>query len=358
MASKKKRQQSSRAQQSLFKRRRWLIWGSVIIVAMVGIGVVHMMNKDNHQAPKYRTMTVSHQADFALTGKVTPVQTQVLTLPAGKLQNLNVKNGDHVTQGEALLTMYDDESQDNAVELRGDLTKSQQQLQSQQQTINSLRQQLASADGEEQAELQSQLTEARGAYADAQASVNTAQSRLNNADGKINQTVTAPYAGYVTVDQSKQGAPVVTLYSDRLQFSGQVSEYDYGKLHQGTNLHVKALTTNRTETTPVSYLAKIPLKGSGNNSKYEVTANLNADKFMAGQTTKAYINQDGVRIPKTAVRQGKVFVVENGRARAVNVSGRAVNNYYVVTDGIDEGDRIITNPNRQLKNNTRVDSND
>ncbi|MFR0771751.1 MAG: hypothetical protein ACLSH6_07800 [Limosilactobacillus pontis] len=34
---------------------------------------------------------------------------------------------------------------------------------------------------------------------------NTAQSRLNNADGKINQTVTAPYAGYVTVDQSKQG---------------------------------------------------------------------------------------------------------------------------------------------------------
>lgn len=68
MANKEKRQQSSRAQQSLFKRRRWLILGSAIIVAMVGIGVVHMMNKDKHQAPKYRTMifTISINRSYIL----------------------------------------------------------------------------------------------------------------------------------------------------------------------------------------------------------------------------------------------------------------------------------------------------
>ena len=48
----------------------------------------------------------------------------------------------------------------------------------------------------------------------------------------------------------------------------------------------------------------------------------------------------------------------DGRARAVNVSGHAVNSYYLVTDGVDAGDRIVTNPGRHLKNNARVDQDD
>jgi HlyD family secretion protein len=355
---KKNRRERRRGRLLATRRRRWLMVGGVILAAVVIVGVVHTMNDKKNTQPQYHTMRITRQADFALTGKVEPTQTQVLSLPAGKLQNLNVKNGDHVTQGEAILTTHDQDSQDSAVELQGDLAKSQQQVQSQQQTINSLQQQLNGADPEEAGDLQSQLTEAKSAYADAQASVNAARNKLNTTNGRVNQTLTAPYAGYVTIDQSKQGSPVVTLYSDSLQFTGQVSEYDYAKLHNGTDLHVKALATNRTETTPVTYLAKVPTRNSGNNTKYAVTANLNADKFMAGQTAKAFIAQDGVRIPKTAVRHGRVFVVEDGRARAVNVSGRAVNGYYLVTDGVDAGDRIVTNPGRHLKNNARVDQDD
>lgn len=359
MATKEKNRRWYRRSRLLAtRRRRWLTFAGVVLVVLVVGGVLHGLSNRDKDQPKYRTMEVSRQADFALTGKVEPTQTQVLTLPAGKLQNLNVKNGDHVAQGEQILTMHSDESQDNAVELQGDLSKSQQQLKAQQQTIASLRQQLNGADAEDRAELQGQLAEAQSAYADAQASINTAQSRLNSTNSKINQSLTAPYAGYVTIDQSKQGSPVVTLYSDSLQFQSQVSEYDYDKLHNGTDLHVKALATNRTENTPVSYLAKVPVKNSGNNSKYALTANLNANKFMAGQTAKAYIAQDGVRIPKTAVRHGKVFVVQDGRARAVPVSGHAVNSYYLVTDGVDDGDRIVTNPDKHMKNNTRVDQDD
>ena len=68
--------------------------------------------------------------------------------------------------------------------------------------------------------MRNQLTEAQNAYADAQASVAATQQRLNTASSKVNQTLTAPFAGYVTVDQSKQNAPVITLYSDTLQFVG------------------------------------------------------------------------------------------------------------------------------------------
>ena len=77
---------------------------------------------------------------------------------------------------------------------------------------------------------------------------------------------------------------------------------------------------------------------------------------MAGQTAKASIKQDGVLIPKKAVRNGKVFIVDaNGRVRKTKISGHAVNSSYVVTNGIDEGDKIVINPNSKLKNNTKVD---
>ncbi len=72
---------------------------------------------------------------------------------------------------------------------------------------------------------------------------------------------------------------------------------------------MKALATNRTANTQVSYLSTIPTKNSGNNTKYEVTANVSANKFMAGQTAKASIKQDGVQIPKSAVRHAGRYLL-------------------------------------------------
>lgn len=363
MTVKKKSQGKSRLRR-LFatRRRRWLaVGGILVILILIFMAVRHSNQQRADEKPKYNVLTVSSQADFELTGKIEPVQTQVLNLPSGDLQSLNVKDGDHVTQGQAILTMHNDNTQDSVAELQADLSKSQRTMNAQQQTINNLRQQLngLSQGDEGYADLQNQLNEAQNAYADAQASVAATQQRLNTTAGKVNQTLTAPFAGYVTVDQSKQDAPVVTLYSDNLQFVSQVSEYDYSKLHQSTNLTIKALATNRTAKTQVSYLATIPTKSAGNNTKYEVTANVNANNFMAGQTAKASIKQAGVQIPKSAVRNGKVFVVDHdNRVRETEVSGRAVNNSYIVTDGVDAGDRIVTNPNSKLKDNAKVDQDD
>ncbi len=341
------------------RRRRWItIGGVIIILLLIVIAVRHNNAQKAAEKTEYNVLKVTSQTDFNLTGKIEPVQTQTLTLPSGNLQSLNVKDGDHVTQGEAILTMHNSNTQDSVAELQADLSKSQRTMNAQQQTVNNLRQQLngMTSGDEGYADLQSQLNEAQNAYADAQASVASTQQRLNTASSKVNQTLTAPFAGYVTVDQSKQNEPVVTLYSDSLQFVGQVSEYDYSKLHQSINIKVTALATKRTADTQVSYLATIPTKNSGNNTKYEVTANVNANKFMAGQTAKASVKQDGVQIPKSAVRHGKVFVVgANDRVRETEVSGHAFNSSYIVTDGVDAGDRIVTNPNSKLKDNAKVD---
>lgn len=322
MTAKRTSQKQSRWRKLLATKQRRLVTiiSVLVILILIIIGIQHSTAKKNKSQSSFSTMRVTSQPSFNLTGKIEPVETQVLALPSGKLQSLAVKNGDHVVQGQAILTMHNDDLQNQV------------------------------------ANLQNQLDQSQSTSSEDQTNRPAMQQQLKNISGKVNQTLVAPYSGYVSIDQAKEDAPVVTLYSDNLQFVGQVSEYDYDKLHQSTDLRVKALATNHVANTQVNYLATIPTKGTGNNTRYKVTASVNANEFIAGQTAKASIKQDGILIPKKAVRNEKVFVVDdNGRVRKTRISGHAVNSSYVVTNGIDEGDKIVINPSSKLKNNTKVD---
>ncbi|HIW69799.1 MAG TPA: biotin/lipoyl-binding protein [Candidatus Limosilactobacillus merdipullorum] len=335
----------------------WYLLLLVIVIIVASAMVIHVRGQRRAQQPHYRTTNAVAQGNFSVNGKIQPTQTQVLTLPDGRVNQLNVKNGDHVSRGQALLTVTNQESQDDALQIQGDVQKGQQDLQAQQQTINQLQQQMAkmSSSDDGYADLQAQLSQAQSAYRDAQAGLTVSQNRLQAANSRANQTLTAPYDGYVTVDNSKSGVPVVTIYSDTLEFQGRVSEYDYNKLHQGTTLRVTALATKHSQKSPVTFLSRIPVKSSGNNTQYELSANVDSHDFMDGQTAKAVLEQDEVRIPKSAVHAKHVFVKDGQRVHRTKVSGHAENSFFIVTDGIDEGDQVVTNSDRHLKNGMRIE---
>lgn len=350
-----RRQRLRRLTQSRY--RWWYLLVLIMVILAVGGMVIHARHQRQARQPHYRTTNAVAQGDFSLSGKIVPTQTQVLTLPDGKVNQLDVKNGDHVSRGQTLLTVTNQESQDDALQIQWDVQKGQQDLQAQQQTVNQLQQQLAgmSSSDDSYADLQAQLSQAQSAYRDAQSGLAVSQNRLQVANGRANQTLTAPYDGYVTVDNSKSGTPVVTIYSDTLEFQGHISEYDYQKLHQGSTLKVTALATKHSQKTPVTFLSRIPLKNSGNNTQYELSANVANQDFMDGQTAKAVLAQDGVRIPNSAVRDKHVFVLAGHRVHRTKVSGHAENSSFIVTDGVDEGDHIVINPDKRLKNGMRID---
>lgn len=81
---------------------------------------------------------------------------------------------------------------------------------------------------------------------------------------------------------------------------------------------------------------------------------------MDGQTVKASVAQNQLRIPKSSVKNGQVYVVKNGKAKAVAVSGKRVNEYFEVKSGVKAGQQIVTNPDGKLHNGTKVsaDGND
>lgn len=97
----------------------------------------------------------------------------------------------------------------------------------------------------------------------------------------------APFDGIVDVDDKKQDAPSITLYSHEKQVSASVSEYDYEKLSQGQKVEVKALATKKTQESTIAFLSQVP--GEGKSTGYPLTIDVDGNNFMDGQTVKVSV---------------------------------------------------------------------
>nr|WP_302147544.1 HlyD family efflux transporter periplasmic adaptor subunit [Limosilactobacillus mucosae] len=292
--------------------RKTTIGTAIVLVLVIGMGIINKIKQNKAaQSSRYVVAKVAKTTPLTLTGTVAAQQQQVLSLPSGKVQSIGVANGQKVSEGDPLVTTYSESANEE--------------------------------------------------LADAQSDVTAAQNKVNTLSQKVTQTLTAPFDGTVTVDDTKQDAPVITIYSNDLKLKTKVSEYNYSKLKTGQAIHVRALATGKQADTTISYLATVPTTNSqSNDTSYEVDADLSSKDFMDGQTVKASVAQNQLRIPKSSVKNGQVYVVKNGKAKAVAVSGKRVNEYFEVKSGVKAGQQIVTNPDSKLHNGTKVsaDGND
>ena len=67
---------------------------------------------------KYTTVKVSQAAPLTYSGKVEAVRSQVLVPTSGKAQSVTVQNGDHVEQGQAVMTTFSESYEEQATEAR------------------------------------------------------------------------------------------------------------------------------------------------------------------------------------------------------------------------------------------------
>lgn len=345
-----------------FKWWQLLLGLVVVIVAFSLVTRMFTRNKDNTQAQKvYNVTTVKDATPLTYAGRVEAVRTQILVPETGKAQSVMVQNGDQVTQGQSVMTTYSQNYEEQATEARQALEKAQRQVTQQERTVTQAQNQArnVSNDDPSYAELQNQVTTAQNQLADARAEVTDAQTKLNNLNSRVNGSVVAPFAGNVTVEYDKNGQPSVTLSSNELQLTAQISEYDYSKIKLGQNVDAKALATKTEQSTQVNYLAKVPDQASkANDAKYTLTAPLDPTKFMAGQTLTLSFPQSGLSIPVTSVKNNTIYVVEDGKAKKVNVSGTTSNGSFIVEKGLKKGQTVIADPDNDLKDGERVKTND
>lgn len=337
--------------------RKTTIGTAIVLVLLIGMGIINKI-KQNKAAlsSRYVVAKVAKTTPLTLTGTVAAQQQQVLSLPSGKVQSIGVANGQKVSEGDPLVTTYSESANEELTDAKQELAKAQRNVTAQQNNVSAAQ----SEDGTA-SESASSVAQAQASLADAQSDVTAAQNKVNTLSQKVTQTLTAPFDGTVTVDDTKQDAPVITIYSNDLKLKTKVSEYNYSKLKTGQAIHVRALATGKQADTTISYLATVPTTNSqSNGASYEVDADLSSKDFMDGQTVKASVAQNQLRIPKSSVKNGQVYVVKNGKAKAVAVSGKRVNEYFEVKSGVKAGQQIVTNPDSKLHNGTKVsaDGND
>ena len=212
--------------------RKTTIGTAIVLVLLIGMGIINKI-KQNKAAlsSRYVVAKVAKTTPLTLTGTVAAQQQQVLSLPSGKVQSIGVANGQKVSEGDPLVTTYSESANEELTDAKQELAKAQRNVTAQQNNVSAAQKDAAaqSEDGTASGSASS-VAQAQASLADAQSDVTAAQNKVNTLSQKVTQTLTAPFDGTVTVDDTKQDAPVITIYSNDLKLKTKVSEYNYSSL--------------------------------------------------------------------------------------------------------------------------------
>lgn len=177
---------------------------------------------------------------------------------------------------------------------------------------------------------------------------------------QINKTtIRAPFSGVVTAKLSEEGAfaaPGIPLLQitdiTTLKFTVNVPEKDLShfKLNQSYSLSADAyseiLLTGKTTMvgSKANMGSSFPVQFTVNN-----TSDLKIKSGMFGKVLlKSEMSGKGIVIPSSAIQgtenQPQVYVVKNGKAILQNITiSKKTQNKAVVSNGLNEGDVIVTN---------------
>ena len=177
--------------------------------------------------------------------------------------------------------------------------------------------------------------------------------------------VKAPASGTVTELFAQPGevvavrAPLVRLFSQALQVEARINEEDFSGIHPGLDASVRFLAYG-----PELYSAKV-VKVLPNadplNQQYRayLEVNIPADRLIPGLSGEASIirnRREGALIaPRSAIKDGAVFVIENGVAhrRPVTIGFRSLSAVEIL-DGVSENAQVALTQLDSLREGTRV----
>lgn len=281
-------------------------------------------------------------AEFSYSGTFEPnKETKISAELQGKINTILVDAGSVVSKGQTLIQL------DNSL-LKLQLQTIELQIEGLEADVNRYTI-LAKADAIQGVQLEK-----------AELGLKSAKVQKATLIEQINKTtIKAPFNGVVTAKLSEEGAfaaPGVPLLQiteiTTLKFTVNVPEKDLSqfKLNQSYSLSADAyseiLLTGKT--TMIGSKANM-----GSSFPIQFTVNNTSDlKIKSGMFGKVFLKSEtsgkGIIIPSSAIQgtdnQPQVYVVKNGKALLQNITiSKRTQNKAVVSNGLNEGDVIVTN---------------
>jgi HlyD family secretion protein len=366
-----------------------------LLVLVVAVPLLRRGGDDVEQVTLETLQNRPLRASILASGKLTHEEEVMLSTEViGKVSALYVAEGDAVTEGELLLQI-DDEGPRAMVEQQRASTRMQEiAIESQKLRLSNLESQwerknmihernLLDDDTFEAATNELEL--ARLDVKTREASLEQARALLEEAEKNLSKTqVYSPLTGLVTSLDIKVGETAISSTTNvpgsslmtianpsSIHTEVNVDEADIADIKIGQEAEIVAIAYPNqpmkgivkeiaitakppTQTsTSLSFVVKIGITDTNNvvlrpgmSSRAEIFTSAN-ESVLAVPIQAIVINED----MSADIKEMNVFRFEDGVARKVMVEvGIADDTYQQITSGLTSGDRIITGPNRILRN--------
>lgn len=363
------------------KKKKWIILVAVIIL---GSGAfIYLQSNSASEHDKTDPFVVAERGtviEKALAvGTIEPEnEIEIKSKISGVVSKIFAEPGDYVTEDQPLIEVRPDPTPLELAEAKRNLERTEiekENLRRELERMKVLRERnLVSQQEYDQLELR---------FHDAEVRVQINQERLDLLESGrvaigntiIESVIRSPISGFILEKMVDIGEPVVPLTSyqagtplmsiagmERLLFKGNVDEIDVGKIEEGMPAEIKigALpnVTVRGEVSRISLKAK--MQDNATVFPIEITiTDANGAVLRAGYSANADIiierMDNAITIPERVItmRDGRAFVevpgdvphkrtekeVEIGLSDAITVA---------VTDGLEEGEKVLEKPVRQL----------
>lgn len=384
---------------------RWSILAGVLaLVLFIGAFVYSQTKNSTVKDNKYKAVTLKKSDPLTFNGIVEATHTQdyYFDQTLGKISEINVQDGQEVEQGATLLSYTNTEYQEQADEQSTNLDKlylavsnaqeslaiAQDKQAKEQQKLNDATSNYnnTNENSEEGAAKKEQykqemtqyessvdaaadaVVQARQALESANVELNSASQSVTKMQGKVSSTVASATKGTAYINEKGKNdpsVPVVKVVSNEVTIEAKASEYDYPQVHQDASVTIKPITTNQEIAGTITHVNKLPDQaevtsqaGTAGGSSTSSVSNYSfivkpTEELQYGYNVQVVLPLNEIRLPKKAVKKTGdtkyVFAYRNGKVHEVTIQAEDKGDYFILKDGLKDGDRIISNPDKSLR---------
>jgi HlyD family secretion protein len=225
---------------------------------------------------------------------------------------------------------------------------------------------------EEQLDAQnSVVTQSESALSSAKLDYKDASKSVDSIRKKANKNVTAEISGIVSVNEKGKTdptVPVIKIISKNVVVEGIVSEYDYDSIKLRQRVKVRPVSQKEEIGGQIKQINQLPdteinvgdnqANSTGSLSNYKFLVELDSP-VQYGYSVQIKLPIDELRIPKKAlIKEGNkeyVYLYISGKVIKKPIKTETKNEVIVVLNGLKEGDVIISNPDKELKDGDKIE---
>lgn len=348
-------------------KKKW-VWGVIFGLVLIVLVLVNLRGLNRTESVRAAEATEGEILEQVYTnGRLEPVKSVEIFSPVGGVvQALNIKTGDTVTEGQALLTLKMDtvKEQLEKEKLSLELTEAER-LAAKRQHFAKFKQQMA--EDPEQTVEELDLTSYDLRIRSSQLTISSLEQQLNNS------TVYASAGGVVTQLSVKEGqlmaegSPLATLADlSSYKVKANLTELDAGKVAAGMKAVVTGESISGTYYGEVTYLSPTAVLNDAASKdasvEMEVTLQDQAAELRPGYNVALEMeipDKPRLLVPIEAVKyegeEAYVFKIEEDRAvKSVIKIGKEGDDQVEIVTGVSKGDRVVVGGADQLHDGDKV----